>query len=83
MINDGGPAFPGQKESISVQGSFYPTEGMTLRDWFAGMALVGMSSETESWHYDRALSWEIYMARDAFAIADAMIKTRDEEYAKR
>jgi hypothetical protein len=34
--NDGGPAFP-----VS---SWFDFKGMTLRDWFAGMALQGVLS---------------------------------------
>lgn len=38
-INDGGPAFPceGGPES-----GLYPDSGMSLRDWFAGMAMQEM-----------------------------------------
>ena len=36
-MNDGGPAFP-----VSVADeTWHANRGMTLRDWFAGQALVG------------------------------------------
>lgn len=40
--NDGGPAFPGAK---LYDGEVdYRTAGMTLRDWFAGQALIGLAA---------------------------------------
>ena len=40
-INDGGPAFPVAMNEIS--GAYC---GMTLRDWFAGQALAGLSARS-------------------------------------
>ncbi len=38
LPKDGGPAFP----VFTMGGSLTPFLGMTLRDWFAGMALSGL-----------------------------------------
>jgi len=97
-MKDGGLAFPGkryemlkiagkdEKEEISVTHS-----GMSLRDWFAGMALQGliasMSTEyacknlTEEMEYNRdpkrRPEWTV--ARSAYHYADAMIAERTKE----
>jgi hypothetical protein len=39
--NDGGPAFPKKGEMSPITGEFL-NAGMSLRDWFAGMALHGL-----------------------------------------
>jgi hypothetical protein len=46
--------------------------GMELRDWFAGQALVG-------WLADGTDSNAYHVAREAYAIADAMMEIRNEE----
>ena len=66
QINDGGPAFPFAKEMETIQGLQFST-GMSLRDWFAGQALVGMlASNSRSW-----------CAEDSYVYADAMLKARN------
>lgn len=69
--DNGGPAFPLQ----SIGPDFPPGyAGMTLRDWFAGSAMQG---ELASW--EAATDGHEYsIARRAFAMADAMIDTREE-----
>jgi len=77
-INDGGPAFPipiagcndgGVYNVLEQSGGQYG--GMSLRDWFAGQALAGMSA-----HKDSA-KWEMHeITADAYAYADAMIAAR-------
>lgn len=43
VTDDGGPAYPsGKSENPGFENSHPLYEGMTLRDWFAGMALQGM-----------------------------------------
>jgi hypothetical protein len=46
-INDGGPAFP-RPESRGTSGAttLHGQNGMTLRDYFAGQALAGMTSRS-------------------------------------
>jgi len=65
MKNNGGPAFP-------VEG-FEKDEGMSLRDYFAGQALIGIVA------HNNGLGgiWE-KAAEHAYRAADAMIEARDE-----
>ncbi len=81
-IDDGGPAFPltgfetdpteGDREEVF-------SRGMTLRDWFAGMALQGMlaysyvSSSSGNYHENCTIS---QASQRAFIYADAMIEAR-------
>ncbi len=66
----GGPAFPCQ--DLQAAGS---REGMTLLDYFAGMALQGILSSQNEYmghfgtDYERA-------AQSAYGLADAMLKAR-------
>jgi hypothetical protein len=75
MTNDGGPAFP-VLEAITNTGSTRATPGMTLRDWFAGQALVGLLIDEgmgESGnHIDET-------CRDAYRYADEMLKVREKD----
>jgi hypothetical protein len=71
---DGGPAFPGQ--SLDDQG--FPSRphapGMSLRDWFAGQALVGFLATPIGDGNPTAEDW----ARDSYAVADALIAERSK-----
>lgn len=78
-INDGGSAFPhdDSKEYKNGIRQFYASKGMTLRDWFAGMALQGMfASDRNCWDNE---SREI-IGEMAYAAADAMIEEREVKY---
>jgi hypothetical protein len=71
MKNDGGPAFPippidNGPGNIKSQAK----PGMSLRDWFAGMAMQGLLV-----HDDEGVISEA--ARDAYRYADAMLKARE------
>ena len=72
QINDGGPAF----HSITIKGGDNynaPTKcyhkGMSLRDWFAGQALASRGL------YGANVR-ENEVAKECYAIADAMLKAR-------
>ncbi len=70
--NDGGPAFPVKAVREGVTGECLVNfEGMTLRDWFAGMALQGIMSTPAKYGGNRP-------SYDAYQIADAMIAERDK-----
>ncbi len=81
--NDGGPAFPCEYEDVK---SPYPRTivqtGLSVRDWFAGMALQGMISDTiatiggEPITPENAV--ELISAR-SYEYADAMLKERNKE----
>lgn len=47
--------------------------GMTLRDWFAGQALQGMLANQHPYQAGD----EYMFSRDAFKLADAMLKARE------
>ena len=78
--NDGGAAFPRSSDAHYN----CPQKGMSLRDWFAGMALQGIWSQTkhEDDNHD-LLSWrtDVYMhqASHCYEMADAMIEARRED----
>lgn len=67
---DGGSAFPGENDSDKQYN--WVSRGMTLRDWFAGQALVAMIrvSLPEDGEDKRML------AERAYEQADAMLKAR-------
>ena len=67
--NDGGPAFPNDVKQISERA------GMTLRDYFAAKVIQGLfaSGNLQATDTDEAL------ARDAYIVADAMLKAREEK----
>jgi hypothetical protein len=58
---DGGPAFPT---------AYAASDGMKLRDWFAGQALAGLTARHEQY----ASIEEV--ASLAYAVADAMLAAR-------
>jgi len=79
--DDGGPAFPAMNQlrrwpsGEPVNNEF---NGMTLRDWFAGQAMIGMVACWEKGPDGRWIAG--YKApevvKQAYAIADAMIAER-------
>jgi hypothetical protein len=90
MANDGGPAFPSldiweqyneAKCGYSVTSEV--TAGMTLRDYFAAHALVGLISNKQ-WAKEligstTAIDAQWRAARVAYQLADAMLKARDQK----
>lgn len=79
MTDTGGQAFPGyKKQIINKYGDFkeVPFEGMTLRDYFAGQAMIGILSglsEKISVGINNVDNNDA-IALVAGALADAMIK---------
>lgn len=51
-------------------------EGMSLRDYFAGQAMIGMYSCPHYSHEDLLFQDDSVMARAAYATADAMLAER-------
>ena len=66
---DGGPAFP---TTDDVLGGPSPSQGMSLRDYFAAAAMEQMSR----WHGLHQGS-HADIARDCYAFADAMLTARE------
>lgn len=84
---NGGPAFPSKVEPSAQELAYgYKTQqftGMTLRDYFAAKALVALFAceanprvgrEVEP--YNSGEAHREYTAREAYAIADAMLAER-------
>ena len=73
---DGGPAFPRPYSQSTLMRTYdaYEQEGMSLRDWFAGMAMAGSLGGVPGGH----LSPE-NLARESYAHADAMLAARERE----
>jgi hypothetical protein len=68
---DGGPAFPGIETRINgLHEQHRAYYGMTLRDWFAGMAMQGMLTRDDEGKIPD-------VAKDAYRYADAMLKARE------
>jgi hypothetical protein len=70
---DGGPAFPRPASEYTASGTLpdgndaiQAQAGMSLRDWFAGMALQGLIGAQE---YEK-------IAKHCYYIADAMLSAR-------
>lgn len=78
----GGPAFPGEfvKHPIGEVGNKVEIKemgaGMTLRDYFAAKALPGILAPIMSDECHRWLPADF--AREAYAIADAMLAARNK-----
>ena len=66
--NDGGPAFPG------TDAKGFVSDGMSLRDYFAGQALAGQLSNP-----DLCGGESEYIAKWAYRYADAMLEERQKE----
>jgi hypothetical protein len=74
-IDDGGRAFPGEKDSRFGQDNDC-NEGMSLRDWFAGQALAGILGCSRTY---AGVSGKEGYAAHAYRIADEMIARRKKE----
>jgi len=64
MKNTGGPAFPHSRLGSDA-------DGMTLLDWFAGMAMQGLLASTKT-------NDALVIAKDAYIIANAMLAQRNK-----
>ena len=69
------PAFPKAANVNAVTISEQQQQGMTLRDWFAGMALQGMLAGRQN----TASNDFVADADECYLFADAMLKARGDE----
>ena len=81
MINDGGPAFPSEEVITHIpnyqSAGIRTNVGMSLRDWFAGQALIAVfagAERNDGWG-DTTASIN---AGFAYQLADAMIAERNK-----
>lgn len=79
--NNGGPAFPLFVQEEGCMPSV--SEGMSLRDWFAGQALAGLTVTGFSAAYladlkegETRAEW---ISRQVYDLADAMLKARETD----
>lgn len=72
---DGGPAFPTQPINTAKPEKY---SGMSLRDWFAGQALLGMLAHSTRYRPREGASsnWHDAIAEEAGQLADAMLAER-------
>ena len=78
LFFDGGPAFP-ESVGVDLEGNVIASEnpGLSIRDWFAGMALQDLVTQTDdavASHAHAALADEY--AGAAYTLADAMLAAR-------
>ncbi|PYE89646.1 hypothetical protein [Phyllobacterium leguminum] len=71
----GGPAFPRPQSETSMGGN-YEQDGMSLRDWYAGQAIIGLI-QGYAIAYGSPTNAMDEMAREAFSLADIMLLARD------
>ena len=70
--NDGGPAYPVASDIYNGSG----LTGMSLRDWFAGQALMGWAAGRNR-PMDHEACEPASVARSCYAYADAMLRARE------
>lgn len=74
-INDGGPAYPHCFEDIEGHPNWGQSQGMSLRDWFAGQASeADIERHSNFWRGDTHIMRTREEAK--YAYADAMLATR-------
>ena len=81
-VNDGGNAFPLSVHPGHGYGPKASTEpGMTLRDWFAGQALIGLLANPGmiDQHATSSIDWVSY---HSYLQADAMLAEREKGGSK-
>lgn len=85
MTVNGGPAFPVDTTVDDASGEYghqtghntWQCPGMTLLDYFAAKALAPLYADAlaeRAW--TQSDQWQIGIARDAYSMADAMLKAR-------
>lgn len=73
--DNGGPAFPLDPETNRLR----EAQGMSLRDYFAGQALMAMLSQPANAQNIAAYDDTNTVARSAYGFADAMLHERAKE----
>lgn len=73
-MNDGGPAFPRPFSDEPSDTHAWAQEGMSLFDYFAGQALMGILAG------HRVFDTYVDYADEAYNLAEAMLKERERRY---
>ena len=73
--DNGGPAFPNYGVWSNGCWEPMPQEGMSLRDYFAGQAMIGLITKLPP---DDMVEFKQQVAESAYRYADAMLKARGE-----
>lgn len=77
-MRDGGPAFPRSGETADCE----PQDGMSLRDWFAGMAMQGLIAAGAHTPEDVTAKFtDELVASWSYSQADAMLAERERRNA--
>jgi len=79
VTNDGGPIAAGME---TPAGPMFARGGLTIRDWFAGMALQGSVSCADAAVFTADGITFPEMAEDCYRMADAMLAVRDGKESK-
>lgn len=75
--DNGGPAFPVPGLSSLPNDTFiYPEAGMSLRDYFAGQAMVALLPLCNNDARTEGLAYPEHVAAVSYGMADAMLKAR-------
>lgn len=72
---DGGPAFPMDGPHAMNESPAIASRGMSLRDWFAGQALIAVLRSSPKIEAEEIVK---YAAKTAYSFADAMLKEREK-----
>jgi hypothetical protein len=79
---DGGPAFPFSYVQRSSYGAGLVTthDGMSLRDWFAGQALIALATIYASPYFEttKIIDQKLW-SKNSYALADLMLAERKRE----
>ena len=74
LHDNGGPAFPFVAEETDGGHAYKENHyGMSIRDWFAGQALAGLSG----WAHVLPDPDKLEAGRRCYALADAMLEARE------
>ena len=74
--DNGGSAFPAKALSKGDHGFPITTDGMSLRDYFAGRALMSLPHLCAHDTLMDGITFEQHVAKNAYALADAMLAAR-------
>jgi len=74
-VKDGGPAFP---QALNVEEEFVGCGGMSLRDYFAAHAIIGIVNQLLVTTRTESIDARV-MATHAYIVADAMLAARESD----